>query len=95
MSNSNGMYSVLNIFKKLVPTQEQTVKAEAQRIYESVEAKGSILEGVKSTEKKLQEKYQIAVFTRNTRYAVESLLAAANLKVSRYSSSAWTRPSHV
>lgn len=58
MSNSNGMYSVLNIFKKLVPTQEQTVKAEAQRIYESVEAKGSILEGVKSTEKKLQEKYQ-------------------------------------
>jgi hypothetical protein len=27
MSNSNGMYNVLNIFKKLEPTQEQQVKA--------------------------------------------------------------------
>ena len=57
MSNSNGMYRVLDIFKKLEPTQEQQVKAEAKRIYESVEAKGSILEGVKTTEQKLQEKY--------------------------------------
>ena len=57
MSNSNGMYNVLNIFKKLEPTQEQQVKAEAQSIYESVEAKGSILEGVKSVEEKLNEKY--------------------------------------
>ena len=57
MSNSNGMYNVLNIFKKLEPTQEQQVKAEAQSIYESVEAKGSILEGVKSVEGKLNEKY--------------------------------------
>lgn len=57
MSNSNGMYNVLNIFKKLQPTQEQSVKAEAQAIYESVEAKGSILEGVKSVEDRLNEKY--------------------------------------
>ena len=57
MSNSNGMYNVLNIFKKLEPTQEQQVKAEAQSIYESVEAKGSILEGVKGVEEKLNEKY--------------------------------------
>lgn len=57
MSNSNGMYNVLNIFKKLEPTQEQQVKAEAQRIYESVEAKGSILEGVKSTEQRLREQF--------------------------------------
>ncbi len=57
MSNSNGMYRVLDIFKKLEPTQEQKVKAEAKAIYESVEAKGSILEGVSKTEKKLQEKY--------------------------------------
>jgi hypothetical protein len=51
------MYNVLNIFKKLEPTQEQQVKAEAQSIYESVEAKGSILEGVKGVEEKLNEKY--------------------------------------
>lgn len=58
MSNSNGMYNVLNIFKKLQPTQEQSVKAEAQAIYESVEAKGSIVEGVKSVEQKLRERYE-------------------------------------
>lgn len=57
MSNSNGMYRVLDVFKKLEPTQEQQVKAEAQSIYESVEAKGSILEGVKGVEAKLNEKY--------------------------------------
>ena len=57
MSNSNGMYNVLNIFKKLEPTQEQQVKAEAKAIYESVEAKGSILEGVNAIEQKLAEKY--------------------------------------
>lgn len=58
MSNSNGMYNVLNIFKKLEPTQEQQVKAEAQSIYESVEAKGSILEGVKGVEQKLREQFE-------------------------------------
>lgn len=58
MSNSNGMYNVLNIFKKLEPTQEQQIKAEAKAIYESVEAKGSVLEGVKSVESNLAEKFQ-------------------------------------
>jgi hypothetical protein len=52
------MYNVLNIFKKLEPTQEQQVKAEAQSIYESVEAKGSILEGVKGVEQKLRERFE-------------------------------------
>jgi len=57
MSNSNGMYNVLNIFKKLAPKQEVTAKEEAQKIYESVESKGSILEGVARVEGKLKEQF--------------------------------------
>ncbi len=57
MSNSNGMYNVLNIFKKLAPKQEVTAKEEAQKIYESVESKGSILEGVARVESKLKEQF--------------------------------------
>ena len=57
MSNSNGMYNVLSIFKKLEPTQEQTIKSEAKAIYESVEAQGSILKGVTGVEKRLSEAF--------------------------------------
>jgi len=57
MSNSNGMYNVLNIFKKLQPVEQPTAKEQAKQIYESVEAKGSILEGVGRVEKKLAEQF--------------------------------------
>lgn len=66
MSNSNGMYRVLDMFKKLEPTQEQQVKAEAKRIYDSVEAKGSILEGVNTIEQKLREQFETAKEERET-----------------------------
>ena len=52
--NSNGMYNILNIFKKHEPTTQEQVKAEAKAIYESVEAQGSVLKGVEQT---LNEKY--------------------------------------
>ena len=65
-SSSSVLYFFLNIFKKLEPTQEQQVKAEAQRIYESVEAKGSILEGVKGIEQKLRERYESMAEERET-----------------------------
>jgi len=52
--NSNGMYNILNIFKKHEPTAQEQVKAEAKAIYESVEAQGSVLKGVEQT---LNEKY--------------------------------------
>jgi len=55
--SSNNMYNILNTLKSLEPTQEQKVKAEAKRIYESVEAQGSITEGVGVVEAKLRQKF--------------------------------------
>ena len=55
--NSTGMHNILDIFKKLEPTTQEQTKAEAQRIYESVEAQGSILAGVTGVEKRLSEAY--------------------------------------
>jgi len=51
------MYNILNTLKSLEPTPEQTVKETARRIYESVEAQGSITAGVTSVEQTLSEKY--------------------------------------
>lgn len=50
---SNGIYDILGKLASLTP-KEEPKKATTQKIYESVEAKGSILEGV---EAKLSEKY--------------------------------------
>lgn len=54
--SSNNIYNILGKLNALTP-QVETPKEAAQRIYESVEAKGSVLEGVKSVESKLNEKY--------------------------------------
>ena len=51
------MYNILNTLKSLEPTPEQTIKDTAQRIYESVEAQGSVMQGVNSVEARLNEKY--------------------------------------
>ena len=55
--SSNNIYNILNTLKSLEPTPEQTAKATAQSIYESVESQGSVLEGVNSVEARLNEKY--------------------------------------
>lgn len=51
---SNNIYNILGKLASLTP-KEETPKQQAQAIYESVEAKGSILEGVGKIEKKLSE----------------------------------------
>jgi len=56
MSNSNNIYNILNKIASLTPAPTQeTAKQQAQAIYESVEAKGSILEGVAKIEQRLKE----------------------------------------
>ena len=57
MSDHNNIYNIMSKLDALKPAPE-TPKQAAERIYESVEAKGSILEGVTSVEQTLSEKYQ-------------------------------------
>jgi hypothetical protein len=56
MSDHNNIYNIMGRLDALAPKAE-TPKETAQRIYESVEARGSVLEGVKGVEAKLNEKY--------------------------------------
>jgi hypothetical protein len=55
--SSNNIYNILDTLKSLEPTPEQTAKATAQSIYESVEAQGSVMQGVNGVEARLNEKY--------------------------------------
>lgn len=53
---SNGIYDILGKLASLTPKEEP--KQEAKKtIYESVEAKGSVLEGVSAIESKLQKEF--------------------------------------
>lgn len=52
---SNNIYSILGKLNSLTPKQEEQ-KPAAQPVYESVEAKGSILEGVKKVQSRLEAK---------------------------------------
>jgi hypothetical protein len=54
--SSNNLYNILNTLKNLEP-KEAPVSTESKPIYESVEAKGSIMTGVAGIEKKLSEAY--------------------------------------
>jgi hypothetical protein len=51
------MYTILDSLKKVTPQQEPQENKKPQVIYESVEAKGSILEGVAKVEQKLKEQF--------------------------------------
>ena len=55
MSNNN-IYSILDKLNKLTPKEEPA--KPVQPIYESVEARGSIVAGVKSIEQKLREQFE-------------------------------------
>lgn len=57
MSKQNNLYNILAAFNKATKTEEVTPKQQAKQIYESVEAKGSIIGGVKGVEKKLSEAF--------------------------------------
>ena len=62
---SNNMYDILGKLNSLTPKQE-TAKPEAKPLYESVEAKGSIVAGVKSVEQKLREQFEAMEEERET-----------------------------
>ena len=53
---SNNIYNILGKLASLTPKQEEAAKP-AQTVYENVEAKGSILEGVAKVEKRLSEQF--------------------------------------
>ena len=55
MSDHNNIYNIMGKLNALTPVEE-TPKEAAQRIYESVEARGSVLAGVKSVQAKLEAK---------------------------------------
>jgi len=52
---SNNIYDILGKLNSLTPKEEPV--AQPTKVYESVEAKGSVLEGVKSVQQTLSEKY--------------------------------------
>ena len=61
---SNNMYDILGKLNGLTPKQE--APKPSQPLYESVEAKGSIVAGVKSVEQKLREQYEAMEEERET-----------------------------
>lgn len=54
--SDNNIYNILGKLDALKP-QAETTKQTAERIYESVEAQGSVMAGVNSVEARLNEKY--------------------------------------
>ena len=55
--NHNNIYNILGKLASLTP-KEEPAKQEPQKIYESVEARGSMLEGVSAVEQKLTSQFQ-------------------------------------
>lgn len=56
MSDHNNIYNIMGKLNALTPSSEPVTQS-TQRVYESVDAQGSILEGVKKVEANLNEKY--------------------------------------
>lgn len=56
--NHNNIYSILGKLQSLQPKPEPVKQSAPEKLYESVEARGSIGEGVGSVEQKLSEKFQ-------------------------------------
>jgi hypothetical protein len=54
MSNSNNIYNILGKLKGITDTAALTPETPVEKIYESVEAKGDIMEAVRSLESKFQ-----------------------------------------
>jgi hypothetical protein len=55
MSDHNNIYNIMGKLNALTPVEQP--KQETKAIYESVEARGSVLEGVKKVQANLQQKY--------------------------------------
>jgi len=63
---SNNMYDILGKLNGLTPKQEEPTPSTAKPLYESVEAKGSIVAGVKSVEQRLREQFEAMEEERET-----------------------------
>ncbi len=61
---SNNIYNILGKLNSLEPTQPE--QKPAQPVYESVEARGSIIAGVKDIEQKLREQFEATKEERET-----------------------------
>jgi hypothetical protein len=55
--HDDNLYTILGKLAALQPTEQQKHEAVVKQIYESVEAKGSVLAGVSAVEARLNEKY--------------------------------------
>ena len=55
--HDDNLYTILGKLAALQPTAKEKHDATVKQIYESVEAKGSVLEGVSAVEARLNEKY--------------------------------------
>jgi len=78
--NHNNIYSILGKLQGLEPKQQTEQTPEPQAIYESVEAKGSILEGVGAIEAKLKQKFQesgLQYYTGKKKYGKDGMAALA------------------
>jgi len=54
----SNMYTILESLKRVMPSQQPQETKPAQPVYESVEAKGSIVAGVKDVEQRLREQFE-------------------------------------
>lgn len=56
-NNSNNIYNILSKLEALKPTAQEKHDATVKAIYESVEAQGSVLEGVDAVQSKLAQQF--------------------------------------
>ena len=54
----SNMYTILESLKRAMPEQQPQEAKPAQPVYESVEARGSIVAGVKDVEQRLREQFE-------------------------------------
>jgi hypothetical protein len=76
--NSNNIYSILGKLASLVPTAKEKHDATVKQIYESVEARGSILTGVDSIEAGLKQKFNesgLQYYTGKKKYGKDGMEA--------------------
>jgi len=63
VSNNNNLYNILSNFAKLTPKAE-TPKPDAEKIYESVNPRGSVSEGIANIESRLAKQFAESDFSK-------------------------------
>lgn len=78
--NHNNIYSILGKLESLEAKHEPKTEQAPQQIYESVESKGSILEGVDAIEARLKQKFSesgLQYYTGKKKYGKDGMAALA------------------